>query len=120
MYFSYEGLKTVGKKNIETQKPFPKIHFDKMLNGAVCASHVKCGKPNCKCARGILHGPYYHRYQWYDGRVIKEYIRLRDVKKVRAACKRYRALQMELLEGRRHHQLLMQAFRRIVGGLKNE
>ena len=28
------------------------------LPGAVCQQWVKCGKPNCHCARGELHGPY--------------------------------------------------------------
>ena len=108
------------EKNIETQKPFPKIQLDRMLNGAVCASYARCGKPNCKCALGKLHGPYYHRYQWFNGRVIKQYIRVRDVEEVRAGCARYRALQIELLEGRRHHGLLMSTLRQILGGLQNE
>lgn len=82
--------------NAKSKKPFPKIPPDRLLNGAVCASYAKCSKPNCKCARGSLHGPYYHRYQWHNGRVIKEYIRLSDVDDVRAACARYRDLQTDL------------------------
>lgn len=27
---------------------------------------VRCGKPNCKCAKGSLHGPYWYGY-WSEG-----------------------------------------------------
>lgn len=110
----------MNRKNSISPKPFPKILGEYMLNGAVCASKVRCGKPNCKCARGVLHGPYYHRYQWHNGRVIKEYIRRRDVEAVRAACDRYRARQKELMEGRTHYALLMSALRNNLGGLQVE
>lgn len=83
-------------RKAKTSKPFPKIPPGGLLNGAVCASYAKCGKPNCKCARGSLHGPYYHRYQWHEGRVVKEYIQLSQVEEVRAACARYRDLQADL------------------------
>ncbi len=101
-------------------KPFPKIPADGLLNGAVCASYVRCSKLNCKCTRGSLHGPYYHRYQWHNGRVIKEYIPLSQVEEVRAACARYRALQDELREGRRHHQMLLSLLRSTLRGLSYE
>ncbi len=81
---------------MKTSKPFPKIPLDGLLNGAVCASFARCSKPNCKCAGGSLHGPYFHRYQWHEGRVIKEYIPLSRVEDVRAACACYRALQADI------------------------
>ena len=36
------------------------------LEGVVIRQMVRCGKPNCECARGELHGPYHYRY-WRDG-----------------------------------------------------
>ncbi|MBD0335443.1 MAG: hypothetical protein ICV62_08140 [Cyanobacteria bacterium Co-bin13] len=34
---------------------------------------VKCGKENCRCASGKLHGPYWYEY-WREGsRVRKRY-----------------------------------------------
>jgi hypothetical protein len=104
----------------KTGKPFPKMPADGLLNGAVCASYAKCGKAACKCARGELHGPYYHRYQWHDGRVIKEYIPLSQVEEVRAACARYRALQDKLREGRQHFQALLSQLRSSLRGLDYE
>lgn len=35
---------------------------------------VKCGKPNCKCARGELHGPYLYAYWFEGGRTRSQYI----------------------------------------------
>ena len=32
------------------------------VTGVVIKEKVKCGKPNCKCARGELHGGYYYHY----------------------------------------------------------
>lgn len=101
-------------------KPFPKIQADGLLNGAVCASYARCGKSACKCARGALHGPYYHRYQWHGGRVVKEYIPLSQVEEVRAACARYRALQDQLREGRQHFQSLLSQLRSSLRGLDYE
>jgi hypothetical protein len=109
-----------GETQTKSAKPFPKIPPDGQLNGAVCASYARCGKPNCKCARGSLHGPYYHRYQWHDGRVIKEYIPLRQVEEVRAACARYRALQDQLREGRQHFKALLSNLRNTLRGLSYE
>ena len=45
------------------------------LRGSLIAERKRCGKPNCRCARGELHGPYYYR-RWRDesGRQRKEYV----------------------------------------------
>jgi hypothetical protein len=93
------------------RKCFPKIPADGMLNGSVQATFARCGKPNCKCAHGELHGPYYHRYQRIGDRIQKEYIPLAYVEEVRAACARYRKLQDELREGRQHFEMLLSRLR---------
>ena len=112
---------TKGKeRKAKAEKPFPKIPIDGLLNGAVCASYVRCSKPNCKCASGSLHGPYYHRYQWHGGRVIKEYIPLAQVEEVRTACARYRHLQDQLREGRQHFKALLSNLRATLGELSYE
>lgn len=77
----------------KSSKPLPKI---RTLNGAVCAQFKRCGKENCKCTRGELHGPYFYRFQWYRGRMVKEYVRLSDLVEVRAACARYREVREDL------------------------
>ncbi len=96
-----------------TQDSMFKLLGEKMLNGAICAQYKKCGKGNCKCTRGELHGPYFYRFQWYNGRMIKEYVKLSDVEEQRAACAKYRALQNKLLAGR-------QRYSQMIATLKNQ
>jgi hypothetical protein len=62
------------------------------LPGSVQPQYVRCGNPDCRCARGELHGPYWYRF-WRDqnGRLRKEYVRLADLEAVRAACAAMRA-----------------------------
>ena len=36
--------------------------------------YVRCGKPNCKCAEGELHGPYWYEYWKEDGRSKSIYL----------------------------------------------
>ena len=79
----------------------PKTIPDK-LPGAVCAQYVRCGKPDCKCARGELHGPYWYRFWREDGcKLHKQYVRKADLEAVRAACAAYRE---EESRGTRDHQ----------------
>ena len=60
--------------------------------GALIAEYKRCGKPNCRCARGELHGPYYYR-RWRDGdrRQRKEYVARERVPEVQLALAQARA-----------------------------
>lgn len=42
--------------------------------GAYVLEYIRCGKPNCKCARGELHGPYWYLHRKIGGRTAKRYI----------------------------------------------
>lgn len=35
---------------------------------------IRCGKDNCKCARGELHGPYWYAYWSEGGKTKSQYI----------------------------------------------
>jgi hypothetical protein len=105
---------------MKNRKCFPKMSAGKMLNGSVHPLYKRCGKANCKCASGHLHGPYYYRYQRVGERIEKQYIPLAQVEEVRAACARYRSLQDEIREGRRHFQMLLSNLRATLGGLSYE
>jgi hypothetical protein len=50
---------------------FPKIT---PLPGSLHTEWRRCGKANCRCARGYLHGPYWVRRWWECGRQRKAYI----------------------------------------------
>ena len=65
------------------------------LPGFLQADLVRCGKPNCRCARGQRHGPYWYRRWHENGREHRQYIKAADVEAVRAACLAYRRQQRE-------------------------
>lgn len=68
---------------MRTKQPNP---LPKTAPGAVCAQMVRCGKQNCKCARGELHGPYFYHFERVDGVLVKRYVKAKDVAAMRAAC----------------------------------
>ena len=42
--------------------------------GAICAQWKRCGRANCRCTQGELHGPYYYRFYRENGRLKKQYL----------------------------------------------
>ncbi len=92
---------------LKTGIPLPKTPPAEALPGAVCAQYKRCGKPNCKCARGQLHGPYFYRFRWRGGRVTKVYIPLAEVEAVRAACARHRERKTEMQANDAHLRWLL-------------
>jgi hypothetical protein len=43
-------------------------------NRTYSLERVRCGKENCKCARGQLHGPYWYAYWIEGGKPKSQYI----------------------------------------------
>jgi hypothetical protein len=89
---------------------------------AVCAQYVKCGKPNCKCALGQSHGPYFAAFWKENGRIRKRYIRLADVEQMREMSEQPRLFLREIAENdarirqlkalvREHEELIRQLAR---------
>jgi hypothetical protein len=58
---------------------------------------VRCGKSQCRCARGLKHGPYFYlRYEFWDAdagitRYAREYVPERELARVRRWVRRHRA-----------------------------
>jgi hypothetical protein len=55
----------------ESGGSFPKII---PLPGSLHVEWRRCGKANCSCARGALHGPYWVRRWWEHGKQRKAYV----------------------------------------------
>src|SRR5262249_8580420 len=72
-----------GRRGMKTEEPGT---LPKTLAGVVCRQWVRCGKRNCRCASGRLHGPYHYRFWRQGGRLRKAYIRPADLDRVREAC----------------------------------
>ncbi len=58
-------------------KALPKT-TDEIKNGGVYAQSVRCGKNNCKCARGETHSAYYF-FTRRNGKLVKFYVRKGNV-----------------------------------------
>src|SRR5215211_5722120 len=57
---------------------------------ALLTTWTRCGKLNCRCREGHLHGPY-HALHWRDGAVQRRrYVRAADVPAVRAILEKRR------------------------------
>ena len=65
-----------------------------ILRGTVHKQFKKCGKPNCKCARGELHSTYYY-FVRMDGKLKAQYLKASEVEKVQQACMLRRSLKKE-------------------------
>jgi hypothetical protein len=40
--------------------------------------HIKCGKPECRCAEGAGHGPYWYGFRHRNGELESRYFGKRD------------------------------------------
>ena len=69
------------KKSVEM---LPKILRLAGANGSLQVQRVRCGKVNCRCARGELHEGYHYFFSRVGGRQFKVYVRRVDVPAVRA------------------------------------
>jgi hypothetical protein len=63
-------------KENESAIPLPKID---PVRGSLHVEWKRCGRSNCRCQDGRLHGPYYTRHWREDGRQRKAYVRVQDV-----------------------------------------
>ena len=69
------------------ENSLPKIE---PLPGAICRQMIRCGRSNCKCAKGQLHGPYYYRFFYIGGRQYKKYVKKGELSATFAACLAYK------------------------------
>ncbi len=49
-----------------------------MVSGSIYTVYKKCGNPNCRCARGKPHGPFYYLSRKVDGVTKLTFIRRAD------------------------------------------
>jgi len=49
------------------------------VNGTVEVRRVKCGRANCRCAKGELHGPYTYVRVYGRGKRRRKYVKNADV-----------------------------------------
>jgi hypothetical protein len=62
------------KKHDRAAKKRKPTKEHKATNKTYRLEGVRCGNPNCKCADGQLHGPYWYAYWSENGRTRSQYI----------------------------------------------
>ncbi len=80
---------------IKLENSLPKIE---PLRGAVCKQMKRCGKANCKCSKGELHGPYYYRFFYRGGKQRKKYVKKGELSATFASCLAYKRDRQETRE----------------------
>lgn len=73
-----------GRAPKKSAEMLPKILRLTGGNGSLHTQRVRCGKANCRCARGELHEGYHYFFSRFGGRQFKVYVRRADVPAVRA------------------------------------
>ena len=66
------------------------------LQGGLVREMIRCGRSNCKCANGSLHGPYYYRVWMVQGERIKKYVKKSQLSGVQAAINERRRQTAEV------------------------
>ena len=91
----------------KTENPLPEID---LLKGSLHLETKRCGKRNCRCQSGHLHGPFFYRRFRQDGRQRKQYVRRENVAETLSAIARRQAVEREVVAIRKQMQ-----FQRSVG-----
>lgn len=81
------------------------------LRGYVEIRYVKCGRTNCKCSQGHLHGPYHLRRWKRGGNRITKYVRNSDKQSVLAAVSAYKQNRTEQRQARDRDSELIREIR---------
>jgi len=61
-----------------------------MVSGSLYSTYKKCGNKNCKCAKGVLHGPFNYISKRVDGKTVLTFVKKADESKVTKMCQNYR------------------------------
>ncbi|MBA3632036.1 MAG: hypothetical protein H0W58_04370 [Acidobacteria bacterium] len=77
----------------KTAKVLPKTTQD-IQNGGLYLQRVRCGKANCKCARGEVHSAYYF-FTRRNGKLIKQYVRKAEVEAFSEIVNQSKALKAQ-------------------------
>jgi len=85
----------------------------KTLPGFVAKVRVRCGRANCRCARGDHHIAHYH-VTYNCGVRFRKYVRREQVAVVREACEAHRELQIQLRAGRNRYKEMLAQTRKLV------
>lgn len=86
-------------------------HYELMCSGTLSERMMKCGKPNCGCAKdpAARHGPYYEWGRMRAGKQTHRYVSATQAQILRRAIANYRELRKLLREWEEHTERLIDA-----------
>jgi hypothetical protein len=61
-----------------------------MISGSIYSAYKKCGNKKCRCAKGVLHGPFTYLSKKVDGKTTLTFIRRADEDKITSKAENYR------------------------------
>lgn len=71
--------------------------LEEVLRGSLVERYLRCGKPNCRCARGRRHGPlWYLTVTLGPGRTTGGVVSAQQLEQVRRGIERYRQVKQRL------------------------
>lgn len=85
-----------GRERGPRHKPENLSHKIEPLQGSVSVQYVRCGRSNCKCAKGQLHGPYYVRFWREFGGRRRKYVKKGDLDRILKGCEARKENQREM------------------------
>jgi hypothetical protein len=74
------------------------------VNGSLETRRVKCGRSNCKCAKGELHGPYTYVRTYSGGERWRKYIKKSEKQAILADMSAYKQQRIEQRQARERNQ----------------
>ncbi len=77
------------KKSVEIS---PKIQ---PVRGSLMAQYKRCGRVNCRCAKGFKHGPFFYHVWYVQGIRYKSYVKKADFDRIQAGIEAFRAQRRE-------------------------
>jgi hypothetical protein len=96
----------------KTVKALPKT-ANEITNGGVYRQHVRCGKPNCKCAGGELHTAFYF-FTRRCGKIVKIYIRKKEFIEFSSLARQSAAARKLYRQTVKSNSLLLKQLREIL------
>lgn len=79
------------------------------VQGGLVREMIRCGRPNCRCAGGSLHGPYHYRVWMVRGKRFKKYVRNSEKQAIINALSAYKQRRIEQRQAdERNAQLVRQ------------
>ena len=81
------------------------------IRGSLMAQYKCCGRDNCRCAKGYLHGPFFYHVRYVEGIRYKTYVKKADFERIKAGIEAFRARKRKQRESAAEQRTMLREFR---------